>query len=99
MIGIKSFATYIPFFRLNRSEFARAWKGGAMGGEKAVANYDEDSLTLAAEAGHYCLMSMESKPVGGLFFASTTPPYGEKSSASILSSVLDLKKELGYPLD
>jgi len=94
MIGIKSFAAYIPFFRLNRSEFARAWKGGAMGGEKAVANYDEDSLTLAAEAGHYCLISMESKPVGGLFFASTTPPYGEKSSASILSSVLDLKKEI-----
>jgi len=32
MIGIKSFAAYVPFFRLNRGELARAWKGGAMGG-------------------------------------------------------------------
>ena len=94
MIGIKSFAAYVPFFRLNRGELARAWKGAAMGGEKAVANFDEDSLTMAAEAGQYCLRAVESADVGGLFFASTTPPYCEKSSASILSSVLDLPREI-----
>lgn len=93
MIGIKSFGAYIPFFRLNRSEFARAWKVGGMGGEKAVANWDEDSLTMAAEAGLNCLTGLESSDVGGLFFASTTPSYSEKSSSSILASVLDLKGE------
>lgn len=94
MIGIKSFGAYVPFFRLNRAEFARAWKGGSMGGEKAVANYDEDSLTMAAEAGLSCLAAMASADVGGLFFSSTTPPYSEKSSSSILASVLDLKNEI-----
>jgi len=93
MVGIKAFAAYVPFFRLNRSEFARAWKGGSMGGEKAVANYDEDSLTMAAEAGLNCLMGVDATDIGGLFFATTTPPYLEKSSSSILASVLDLKSE------
>jgi len=41
-----------------------------------------------------CLAAMASADVGGLFFASTTPPYSEKSSSSILASVLDLKKEV-----
>jgi len=94
MIGIKSFGAYVPFFRLNRSELGRAWKGASLGGEKAVANNDEDSLTMAAEAGLNCLASSESAKVGGLFFASTTPPYGEKSSSSILASVFDLESEV-----
>ncbi len=93
MIGIKSIAAYVPYFRLNRSELARAWKGGSIGGEKAVANFDEDSLTMAADAGKFCLRDWSREEVGALFFASTTPPYGEKSSASILSAVLDLPRE------
>lgn len=93
MIGVKSIAAYVPYFRLNRSELARAWKGGSIGGEKAVANYDEDSLTMAAEAGKFCVRDLGRDQISGLFFASTTPPYGEKSSASILAAVLDLAKE------
>ena len=93
MIGIKSFGAYVPYFRLNRAEFARAWKAASMGGEKAVANWDEDSLTMAAEVGLNCLMEGPAN-VGGVFFASTTPPYGEKSTSSILASVLDLKREI-----
>ena len=73
MIGIKSFAAYVPFFRLNRAEFARAWKGGSLGGEKAVASFDEDSLTMAAEAGLGCLAGMASADVGGLFFCQHHP--------------------------
>jgi len=93
MTGIKSFASYVPLFRLNRSELARAWKGASMGGEKAVANYDEDSLTMAAEAALNCLSALDPADVGALFFATTTPPYAEKSASSILASVLDLKSE------
>jgi 3-hydroxy-3-methylglutaryl CoA synthase len=93
MTGIKSFAAYVPLFRLNRGEFARAWKGASMAGEKAVANYDEDSLTMAAEAAQNCLTAIDSADVAGLFFATTTSPYAEKSASSILSSVLDLKSE------
>ena len=94
MIGITSYGVYIPFLRLNRAEFVRAWKGGSLGGEKAVASYDEDSLTMAVEAGLNCLAPIAPGDVGGLFFSSTTPPYYEKSSSSILASVLDLKKEI-----
>jgi hypothetical protein len=93
MIGIKSFGAYVPYFRLNRAEFARAWRTASMGGEKAVANWDEDSLTMATGVGLSCLMEGPAN-VGGVFFATTTPPYGEKSTSSILESILDLKGEI-----
>ena len=44
MAGIASYGAYIPFYRLSRAEIARAWGGGGGPGERAVANYDEDSL-------------------------------------------------------
>jgi 3-hydroxy-3-methylglutaryl CoA synthase len=60
---------------------------------KAVANYDEDSLTMAAEAGLKCLNNFDSSNVKELCFCSTTAPYSEKSSSSILAAVLDLNRE------
>ena len=31
MAGIVSYGAYIPFYRLNRDEIARAWGGGSAG--------------------------------------------------------------------
>ena len=47
MAGIVAYGAYIPFYRLSRAEIARAWGVAASPGERAVANYDEDSLTMA----------------------------------------------------
>ncbi len=94
MAGITSYGAYIPIYRLKRDEIARAWGGGARGGEKAAANWDEDSLTMGVEAAINCLNAIDRELIDGLYSASTTPPYREKQSASILAAGAGLGKEL-----
>ncbi len=92
MIGITSFEAYIPSYRLSRDEIARAWGTKNVGGEKAVAKFDEDSLTMAVAAAVGC--SKKSRvPIDGLFFASTTSPYKQKQAAAIIAAAVDLPKE------
>lgn len=59
-----------------------------MGGERAVANHDEDSLTLAVSAALELAGSADG--AGAVYFASTTAPYAEKQGAATLASVLAL---------
>ncbi len=61
MTGITAFGAYIPRRRLQRKAVAQAnaWfapnlAGGAKG-ERAMANWDEDALTMAVEAARDCL--------------------------------------------
>jgi len=91
--GITSFGAYIPIYRLNRSDIARVWESSGTG-EKAVANFDEDSLTMGVEAALDCLAGIDRETVDGLYFASTTPPYREKQAASIMAAALDLLREI-----
>jgi hydroxymethylglutaryl-CoA synthase len=93
MAGIIAYGAYIPFYRLSRAEIARAWGLAASPGERAVANYDEDSLTMAVAAARDCLKGIDRKIIGGLYFASTTAPYKEKQSAAIIAAVLDIPPE------
>jgi len=94
MVGIVSYGAYIPIYRLGREEIGRVWGTGGGKGEKAVANCDEDSLTMGVEAAVDCLQGIDRKSVDGLYFASTTPPYREKQSASIIRAVLDLNPDI-----
>jgi 3-hydroxy-3-methylglutaryl CoA synthase len=94
MIGISSYGAYIPLYRLSWSELARVWGGGATAGEKAVANADEDSLTMGVEAARNCLKGVEKSSIDALYFASTTPPFKEKQSASIMAAALDLREDI-----
>jgi len=63
-------------------------------GEKAVANFDEDSLTMAVEAVINCTKKIDRKKVDSLLFASTTPPFAEKQTASIAAAAADLGEEI-----
>jgi len=88
MAGIVAYGSYVPRYRLARDLIAKQWGQASMGGEKAVAGHDEDSLTLAVNAALHAL------PEGGagldaIYFASTTPPYREKQSATTVAAVLD----------
>jgi 3-hydroxy-3-methylglutaryl CoA synthase/uncharacterized OB-fold protein len=67
---------------------------GALPGEKAIANYDEDSLTMAVAAGVDCLKGTDRAEVDSLYFASTTFPYREKQSAAIIATALDLSPNI-----
>jgi len=92
VVGITSFGAYVPAYRLLRDEISRAWKTKSLGGERAVAGYDEDSLTMAVGAALECMKGNEKK-IDGLFFASTTSPYKEKQAAAIIAAALDLCEE------
>jgi 3-hydroxy-3-methylglutaryl CoA synthase/uncharacterized OB-fold protein len=92
MAGITSMGAYIPNYRLQREEIARMWGTRGIGGEKAVAGYDEDSVTMAVAAVQECLQG-DVNPVDGLYFASTTAPYQEKQSAAIIASVVGLDRK------
>jgi hydroxymethylglutaryl-CoA synthase len=94
MIGITSIGGYVPRYRLSGKLLAQAWGAGGGAGERAVANYDEDSLTMACEAALNALHGGDSKKIGACFLASTTPPYLEKSSATILATAIDLSHQV-----
>ena len=89
MIGIRTFGSYIPRYRLGKETV-----GWSSPGEKAVANFDEDSVTMAVAAGLSCLRGVDRSSVDGLLFASTTPPYSEKQCASIVATALDLRRDI-----
>ncbi len=93
MLGILAVGAYIPRYRLSGKTLAEVW-GGAGAGERAVANYDEDSLTMASEAALSALAGRDPSKVGACLFASTTAPYVEKSNATLLATVADLGTEV-----
>lgn len=85
MSGISAIATNIPRYRLRREVIARAWGGASMGGERAVANHDEDSLTLAVGA---ALELGPSAAGAGVYFATTSASYAERQgAATVLTAV------------
>lgn len=92
MVGITSFGICVPPYRMSRDEIARAWKIRSLGGERAIARYDEDSLTMAVGATIDCIKH-GCQQVDGLFFASTTSPYKEKQTAAIIAASVDLPRE------
>jgi len=93
MAGIISFGTHIPIHRLSRSVIGQSWESRGMPGERAVANYDEDSLTMAVAAARNCLKHFTGKKIDALYFATTTAPYMEKQSAALMAAVLSLPEE------
>ena len=91
MLGITSIGAYIPIYRLARDEIGKMWRTRGTAGDKAVAGYDEDAVTMAVAAGADRLKQNRHK-VNGLYFATTTSPYKEKQSAAVIASALDLEK-------
>lgn len=96
MVGIVSYGAYIPALRIDRNVIAEVWGRNAIGGERSVANHDEDSITMAVEAAANCLLdtAADREGIGGLYFASTTAPYQEKMSSTLIATVLDLGREI-----
>ena len=94
MIGITAYGAYIPWHRLDRQLFLQAWGGFAMPGERAVAYYDEDSVTMAVEAAMDCLRGIDSRSVDGLYFTTTTSPYREKLCSATMALTLDLRRDI-----
>ncbi len=99
-LGILATGGYIPRSRLQRAEIARAhaWFNpglkGLAKGERAVANWDEDSVTMAVEAARDCLTDMDRDAFAGVWMASTSFPFQDRQNAGIVADALHLKRGL-----
>src|ERR1700682_4584311 len=103
--GITAFGAYLPRLRLQRKAMAaaNAWANPgivAQGkGERTMANWDEDAVTMAVEAARDAL-PVASDPiksrhfVDALYFASTTMPFADRQNAGIVASALSLPEEI-----
>jgi hydroxymethylglutaryl-CoA synthase len=98
MVGIKSYGAYIPWYRIDRKVIygAMGWlnPAGLLPGEKAVASYDEDSITMAVNAGTDCLKGVDRNTVDGVYFASVSLPYKLRQNAAIIATALDLRPNI-----
>src|SRR5690554_1843197 len=93
MVGITSFGAYIPYLRLPLAAISGG-KRTEGGPEKAVANWDEDALTLAVAAGIDCLAGIDRSTVDGVLFASTSYAFKEKQGAALVAKALDLRRDV-----
>ena len=85
MQGIVSYATYIPRFRLTSD--TDNWSNNF---ERAVANFDEDPITMGVAASQLCVKNVDKTSVKALLFCSTSAPYAEKQNAAVIATALDL---------
>lgn len=96
-IGLTGFGGYIPRLRLQRKAVAQAnaWIApnflGKGKGERSMANWDEDAVTMAVEAARDLLGPDDDRShVDALFFGSTTMPFKDRLNAGIISAALTL---------
>ena len=89
MIGISSYGCYLPRYRLRRDELAEIHGIHSLGGERTVANFDEDTLTMAYQACFNCMLPEARNRLGGLYFASTSSPFNEKMASPVISAALN----------
>ena len=90
MAGIISYGAYIPFNRLQRATIAAALESRPGQGERSVASFDEDVITMAVEAARGARLGREDVPIQSLYLATTEPPYQEKLNSAIMHAALDL---------
>jgi len=87
--GISAYGAYVPRYRLGAET-----DGWDSTGQRSVANFDEDSVSMAVAAAIDCLNGRDREEIDGLLFATTTPPYAEKQCASIIATALDLRRDI-----
>jgi 3-hydroxy-3-methylglutaryl CoA synthase len=98
--GILSFGAYLPRARMQRKAVAAAngWFApglkGLARGERSIANWDEDTITMAVEAARDCLGGLERAELTQLVLASTTHPFGDRQNATVVATALHLPSAL-----
>ena len=86
MAGIVRYGSYVPYHRLTRAAI------GAGKGERAVASYDEDAVSMAVEAARDAVRG--GVAVDTLMFATLSPAYAEKLDAATIQAALDLPEAI-----
>jgi len=100
MAGIVSFGAYVPRLRLQRKAVVAAHQWYAPGlaglgkGERASANWDEDTLTMALEAARDGLGDLDRGVITRVVLASTTHPFADRQNAGVVKEALNLRDDV-----
>lgn len=91
MAGLITYGAYVPHNRLRRSEIGATLGGGGGKGTRAVASYDEDTVSMGVEAAREALRGLpdDDRPQR-ILFATAEPPYLDKSNANVIHAGLGL---------
>lgn len=97
--GILAYGAYIPRVRLQRKAIAAANGWFAPGlksqkGERAIANWDEDAITMGVEAARDCLTGADRGTLDAIVLASTTHPYDDRQNAGVAAGALGLRSSI-----
>src|SRR5882757_3512169 len=99
MIGIVGYGAYVPCFRIRTDDIAAQWgkdpeavKRGLVLREKTIPGMDEDTITIAVEAGRTALLRAQVNPqkVGALYIGSESHPYAVKPSGATVIEALGI---------
>lgn len=100
MIGIVAFGGYVPRLRLPRQTIfaATGWFNPSLAvladGERAIASWDEDAITMGVEAARDCLGSRARSDIARVYLASTTLPNADRQNSTILKEALNLSDDV-----
>ncbi|HRE03026.1 MAG TPA: hydroxymethylglutaryl-CoA synthase, partial [Ilumatobacteraceae bacterium] len=72
-VGIVAYGAYVPHHRLNRASIDAALGNNGGRGHRSVANYDEDTTTMAVEAARIARRRLGPAAIDGVYFATATP--------------------------
>lgn len=96
--GIVSYGVYIPRLRITVEETLRVWnntfleiiRDQLLVSERVVLSPDQDSVTMAVEAGRQALDRCEdtSRRIGGIYMGTCTNPYDSRPSSTIVAEAL-----------
>jgi hydroxymethylglutaryl-CoA synthase len=95
-IGIVGYGVYIPWCRIKLSDLAEAWgEKFPFPVEKTVPFWDEDSITMAAEATQNAInhAGIDETEIGAIYFGTTTNPFLEIQGSSILKTMIEVKTD------
>ncbi|MGM0405556.1 MAG: hydroxymethylglutaryl-CoA synthase [Thermoplasmatota archaeon] len=96
-VGIKSYAGYVPRYRIKPKEIGKVWgKDGETMGKglriksKSVPSPDEDVITISTQAARWAMERARIKgiDIGAIYVGSESHPYAVKPSATIVGAAI-----------
>jgi 3-hydroxy-3-methylglutaryl CoA synthase/uncharacterized OB-fold protein len=93
--GIVSWGVYLPYWRLERQVIGQAFGMAGGRGSRAVASYDEDTTSMAVEAGRRALGVPGVPEPGAVYFSTPSPAYLDKTNATTVHAGLGLPANCG----
>ncbi len=96
-----AFGAHVPRLRLARSTIAQAlsWLNpparSSSRGSRAIANWDEDAVTMAVEAARSCVAERRSSTdMHSLIFCSTSAPFADRDDATLVNAAIGFPESM-----